>query len=272
VLIPGAGILVEHRTLNAISTPSSTTFGLVGHLMGTPLSIAMPAGFPVAQGDLLRVQSLYLQPASPQFFGSTNEANWLGTAGETGIVVAAAGPTSFNAGANGAFWTVASDSTHAHGAITGVEISFVGAAAPAGLLRFDIDQTGMADRFDGGNSPLAGCRGTYRAGSDQLCGLDYQAPGVWQLPLCHTGPAESCGASFSSPPTITGEVPDLRFVFTSFTPGRTFAFDCDTDGGPPSGDMHAGAIVRVATALSGVLQGVLQVDPTQLDRAVVWFP
>jgi hypothetical protein len=271
-LFPGAGILVEHRTLNAISSPASTTFALVGHLMGTPLSFAMPPGFPVLQGDLLRAQSLYLQPASPQFFGSTNEANWLGVAGERGIVVAAAGPTSFNAGANGAFWTVASDLTHAHGAITSIEISFVGAAAPAGLLRFDIDQTGMADRFDGGNSVMPGCRGTYRAGSDQLCGLDYQAPGVWRLALCHSGPNESCGASFSSPPTVMGEVADLRFAFSAFTPGKTFAFDCDTDGGPPSGDMHAGTIVRVATANSGLLQGVLQVDPARFDRGVVWFP
>ncbi|MDO8348929.1 MAG: hypothetical protein Q7T30_01745, partial [Planctomycetota bacterium] len=63
-----------------------------------------------------------------------------------------------------------------------------------------------------------------------------------------------------------------QFAFTAFTPGRTFAFDCDTDGGPPAGSDHAGMVVRVTTANSGVLTGMLQVDPVTPNRAVVWFP
>ena len=77
---------------------------------------------------------------------------------------------------------------------------------------------------------------------------------------------------FSVPPDAAGYTQDLRFVFQAFTPGKTFEFDCDTDGGPPSGADHEGLIVRVTTTNSGVLTGVLHVDPNVPDRAVVWFP
>lgn len=270
-VLPGTGILWEHRSLNSMSSPSTPNFTIVSAAIGATQSWTLPPAFGPVDGDLFRMQGLYLLPASPQRgIASTNEVHWRASSGERGIVVAADGPTSFHGATGPAFWTVTSDLTHQHGAITAVEISTLGAQGPALLQRFDIDQNSMNDRFDGGNSQLVGYHGTYRNGSEVACGLDFAAPGVWVAPF-HL-PGESCGAAFSLPPDAAGYVPDLKFAFTAFTPGKTFAFDCDTDGGPPSGSDHAGMLVRVTTTNSGVLSGWLQVDPNTPFRSVVWFP
>ena len=271
LVAPGTGTMRELRALNALSQPN-TPNALVSLLqVGTTMTWSLPAGFPVRQDDLFRAQALVFDPASPQLsLVASNEVNWQADSGERGIVVAAEGATSYHGGQGQPFWSVASDLTHGHGDITAVELSVIGAAGPAAVQRFDIDQDGMNDRFDGGNSVLAAHLGTYRNGSAALCGLDFQASGVYVAPFHLAG--ESCGAAFSAPPDPSGYVQDLRFAFTSFTPGKAFLFDCDTDGGPPSGADHAGLIVRVTTTLSGVLQGVLHVDPGTPGRAVVWFP
>lgn len=271
LLLPGAGLLWEHRSLNALSTPSTSSFLITTGAIGATQSWTLPLSMGPANGDLFRIQALYLEPASPQAsIASTNEANWQANSGERGIVVAAEGATSFNAGTSAPFWTVRSDALHTHGAITAVEISTIGAAGMGALQRFDIDQNAMNDRFDGGNSATPGFLGTYRNGSAALCGLDFAAPGVYTAPFHLAG--ESSGVGFSVPPDAAGYTQDLRFVFQAFTPGKTFLFDCDTDGGPPSGADHEGLIVRVTTTNSGVLTGVLHIDPNVPDRAVVWFP
>lgn len=270
-VLPGVGRLWEHRTLNALSAPSTPNFLLATAAIGATQSWSVPLAMGPAAGDLFRIQALYFEPASPQLgIASTNEANWHAEPGERGIVVAAAGATSFNGGQYPPFWSVRSDGTHSHGAILEVEITTVGASGNGALQLFDIDQNSMGDRFDGGNSTTAGFLGTYRSGSAVLCGLDFGAPGVHIAPF-HL-PGESAGVGFSTSPDAAGYVPDLHFVFQSFLPGRTFEFDCDTDGGPSSGADHAGLLVRVTTANHGVLSGVLQVDPNVPDRAVVWFP
>jgi hypothetical protein len=270
-LLPGVGLLWEHRSLNALSTPSTPNLLITTITIGATQSWTLPAWLGPHEGDLFRIQALYLEPASQQAsIASSNEANWHASSGERGIVVAAEGATSFNAGQNPPFWTVRSDAMHTHGAISAVEISTIGATGMGALQRFDIDQNAMNDRFDGGNSVTPGFLGTYRNGSAALCGLDFAAPGVYIAPF-HL-PGESSGVSFSVPPDAAGYTQDLRFAFQAFTPGKTFAFDCDTDGGPPSGADHEGLIVRVTTTNSGVLTGVLHVDPNVPDRAVVWFP
>ncbi|MBK8101609.1 MAG: hypothetical protein IPK26_31390 [Planctomycetes bacterium] len=271
-VLPGAGVVPELWALNALSVPPSTTFAIAPHVIGTALSVPVPSGFSVALGDVLRWQSLWLLPGSPALFAASNEAHFVGTEREHGIVVRAEGANSFRQGPGTPFWAVSSDGTHAHGDILRVEFSFLGATGPAAPQHFDIDQDNMGDRFDGGNATGTGCRGTYRNGSDALCGLDYGVAGVHVVPGCHTAAGESSGVVLPVPPTQDGSAPELAFHFTNFGPGKSFEFDCDTDGGVPSGDQHAGMIVRVVTQNSGVLTGVLAIDPNAPDRAVVWFP
>ncbi|MCA8977703.1 MAG: hypothetical protein KDC98_23465 [Planctomycetes bacterium] len=270
-VLPGVGVLWEQRSLSVVSLPSTATFFIATAAVGSPRSWSVPATVALTNGDLFRMQGLYFEPASPQSgIASTNQVLWQVQSGVRGIVVAAAGVTSFNAGQAPPFWTVTSDTTHGHGAITAVEFSTIGATGQAALQLFDIDQNNMNDRFDGGNATAIGHVGTYRNGSDVSCGLDYAAAGVYVAGF-HL-PGESAGVRFSIPPDPAGYVPDLHFAFTGFVPGRTFAFDCDTDGGGPGGADQAGMIVRVTTTGSGVLTGVLAVDPVVPDRSLVWFP
>lgn len=270
-LLPGTGILAEHRSINAVSVPASGTALITTGAVGQVSSWQLPPAIPLVDRDLFRMQALYIEPQSPQAqIASTNEALWQAVAGERGIVVEANGPTSFNGGAAPPFWRVRSDLTHGHGAITAVEISTIGAVPPAALQQFDVDQNSMMDRFDGGNSTQPGFRGTYRNGSDVTCGLDYQAAAVYVAPF--HGAGESAGVRFTSPPDPAGYVADLNFSFAAFGPGKTFEFDCDTDGGAASGADHAGMVIRVTTVNSGILTGMLAVDPTVPGRAVVWFP
>lgn len=270
-LLPGVGVLWEHRSLNALSLPSTSAFLVTTALVGSTTNWTLPATFPLADRDLFRMQGLYFEPNSPQAgIASTPSAVWQAQSGERGIVVAATGPTSFRGAQGQPFWSVGSDTTHGHGAILRVEITTAGATGYAAGMKFDIDQNAMDDRFDGGNGTAVGFRGTYRNGSAGWCGLDFQAPGVYVAPF--HGPGQSCGAAFAQPPNASGEVLDLQFAFTAFTPGKRFEFDCDTDYGPPAGSDHAGMVVRVTTANSGVLTGLLQVDPAAPLRAVVWFP
>lgn len=269
--VPGVGLLWEHRSLNPFSLPSTPASLVTTGSVGAVSSWQMPASIPLVDQDLFRMQALYFEPASPQAgIASTNEAVWHVQSGERGIVVAASGTTSFNAGLAPPYWAVTSDATHNHGSITAIEISTIGAATPAAWQSFDIDQNNMNDRFDGGNATTAGFAGTYRNGSASACGLDYGAAGAY-VAAFHL-PGESAGVRFSSPPDPSGYVADLNFAFTAFGPGKAFEFDCDTDGGPPAGSDQAGMVIRVTTTGSGVLSGTLAVDPSTPNRAVVWFP
>lgn len=77
-VLPGFGLLREHRTLNAVSTPATPLFGLLNMTVGFRYDIVLPPGFPLGSGDLFRVQALYLEPASSQVFASTNEGLFIG--------------------------------------------------------------------------------------------------------------------------------------------------------------------------------------------------
>lgn len=270
-VLPGFGMLQEFRFLSAVSLPSSTTYGLFAHSIGSVVSIPLPPVLAVQGGDLLRFQSIYFEPRSSNVFAATNEGNFIGQEVERGIVVSANGRNSFQSNPALPFWEVQSDSSHRHGAILWVELSYLGATGAAASQRFDLDQGGMNDRFDGGNSTVFGAHGTYRNGCDVLCGLDYAAPGAYVDPHLHTVAAQSGGFAATLIPNATADAQTLRFAFQSFSPNKAFRFDCDTDGGMPSGDGQVGMIVRVGTANSGVLTGVLQQDPVISERAVIYF-
>lgn len=73
-LFPGAGVLVEQRCLNPLSTPSSPFFIYTTVSIGTAVNLPTPAGI-FQVGDRLRLQALYLQPllGGPLPLASTNE-------------------------------------------------------------------------------------------------------------------------------------------------------------------------------------------------------
>ncbi|GAB4147981.1 MAG: hypothetical protein Fur0037_16220 [Planctomycetota bacterium] len=74
-VIPGMGILAEHRTVNPFSSPVSTPLMMFfAGAIGTPTSISVPPGI-FQSGDSIRMQALYVQPllTTPLPLASTNE-------------------------------------------------------------------------------------------------------------------------------------------------------------------------------------------------------
>lgn len=271
ILIPNAGLMIEQRTLNSLSLAPSTNFHLSSMPIGFTIQVPLPPNYPVCAGDTIRIQSIYLEPLHPQLLMSTNEAIFVANT-NCGITVYAAGANSFNASTTAGFFGVDNQAGSRHGDITRVTFSLIGATAPNHTMVFDLDQSGMGDRFDGGNAQTAGCRGTYRNNSDSVCGLDYGAAGNHRI-ACHT-PQENSGFTFTTAhyDAINQTTKDLRFNFLAFGPGKRFEFNVDTDFGRGiTGADMVGMQVTVDTTLSGTLQGVLAQDPADPQRAYVLF-
>lgn len=119
---------------------------------------------------------------------------------------------------------------------------------------WDQDSTLGGERFDAGNSTIAGCVGTYRNGSDAVTGLDFSVslPSPCD-PLARTG--------------YQGDDKTLDFLFAGglFADGATFEFDCDTDGGlGVTGADMVGLQVTVTFMDNSVRSGALAVDPASL--------
>ncbi|MBK8098041.1 MAG: hypothetical protein IPK26_13090 [Planctomycetes bacterium] len=271
LILPGAGTMWEHRTLNQISTTPSSFVYTSSYTVGQTVRERLPASYPVCAGDIIRVQGIHVEPQHPQVFMSTNEAIFVADAA-CGITVYASGGNSFNANTTAGFFGVDHHANSRHGRITRVTLSLIGMAAPNDTLVFDLDQIGMADRFDGGNAQALGCRGTYRLACDALCGLDYAFAGNHRT-ACHQV-AENGGFTFTAAhyDAVNGTTKDLTWRFSTFDPGRRFEFSVDTDFGRGiSGADMAGIAVTVDTTLSGTLQGVLADDPTDPLRSYVQF-
>ena len=235
---PGAGVII-------LSTA----------VLPRPLPFNIPK-LPFNQGDRIRMQMIYFEPKSPNFFVETNQVAW---DFETfPVIVRAEGPNSFNSNENFGFFSVQN-----HGAIWIEEITFdwVGSSNQAHFnMQFDCDQGGLRNRFDAGNSKQAGCSGTYRNNSDVATGLIYDAQ--------NTIKGVSCDASSNSGFIATNRVGStgasyrtlkFRFANRKFKLGARFEFDCDTDfgGGIRGGDME-GMVVTIKLGPARTLKGELK--------------
>ena len=176
------------------------------------------------------------------------------------VIVRANGTNNFNSDATTGFWSVNNTGVLA---ITTVEFDW----STAGTNNvFDSDQTGMADRFDGGNSPLGGCTGTYRNGSDVTTGLVYAISGA---SACDPAATTMTGWVGSNPGTTAGTYETLTFTFGNFGPGDVFELDIDTDGGPTGGDDMAGMVVTIGFSDGSTRTGTLAAIGTDMSEAIL---
>ncbi len=166
------------------------------------------------------------------------------------VIVTATGPNSSNNVTTSGFWKIVNGSDLD---IVGVRMDWSTSNSPLTQdYRFDTREPNMADRFDGGNSTLPGCGGTYRLNSDVTTGLDYAASIVSPCdPNARTGWVGTNQVG-------TGMYQTLDFAFTSFEPGDVFEFDCDTDGNPSTGDDMVGLEVTITFANGSVRSGHLE--------------
>lgn len=243
----------ELVAISDVSVPTGFNILLSG-VNGAPASFTLPAGI-LLDRELIRMQSIYIGAGRVL---ASNQVYLEYAASPTARVrVEAVGHSSRDADPTGGFFAV-SNLGNTTESIVRVVMTWVGSSnAAQATMTWDTDSEGMGGRFDGGNSLLPACRGTYRNGSDVATGLDYAASMV--------SPCDANARTgwIASDPTGPGDWRTLEFRFGagSFVPGKVFEFDADTDRGQGfTGADMAG--LRVAVTLSGgaVLTGELALD------------
>lgn len=185
-------------------------------------------------------------------------------------VVEAVGANNFNGDPNGAFWRL--HNLGERGDVLDATFDFRNAADPGqASIYYDLDQSGLGDNFYCGNGTQAGCRGSYRLGSDTTVGLIYDAlntyaPGALLNPC---DPTVSCGFTVIAPGPSAHTARALQFRFAHFSAGESFLFAADTDYGlGEHGAAMRGLHITLQTT-TGSLCGSLVADPFDPLRAFV---
>ncbi len=77
-VVPGFGVMTEHRSRNGLSTPPAGGFLLSNAHVGVGYALRLPPSLPFTTGDPIRLQAIYLEPLAPQGLASSNEAFFVG--------------------------------------------------------------------------------------------------------------------------------------------------------------------------------------------------
>jgi hypothetical protein len=252
---PSWSVLDDFQALLGVTIPSGQPIA-VSSVGGASLTIptsSLPQGF----AEAMRVQGIWLDPRVPLPYVpllATNEVE-LGfdLRPPLGVQVAAAGGNSFNAETQSGFFSITNPTSQP---IASIRLEAVG-----GMV-FDFAQTGMADRFDGGNSVASGCRGTFRSGSDTAAGVDYANNPV--------SPCDPTARQAHREVGIRSESLTIPFAGGLFHSGVRLQWDVDTDGGPGVNGGHmTGMRVTIDFANGERRSGVLGPDPNNQFRSIV---
>lgn len=242
--------LADFVVVSAATVPSGIALDfpiVAGATITLPLSLLPTLG-------AWRAQAIWIDPRVPSGFVpliATNEVEVdLDLRTPLGVVAEAFGENSFNSTGTSGFFAVTNPSSIA---ITRLSLRSVG-----GMV-FDVDQVGMAERFDAGNSGVPGCIGTFRNGSDVAAGLDYSLTG-----------SAPCDPSARQGFTLgqNGTLLEFHFRGNRFANGVRFEFDCDTDGGAGvDGWAMAGMVVEIDLANGERRSATIAVDALTAWRA-----
>lgn len=236
---------------------------------GPPSAFPIPAGN-FKPGEGFRVQGFFFDPCNPAFpFHATNQVRFVSEAGfRPPVRVVAEGADSFDADPARGFWRIENQDRLGR-SIVSVTLDWTGSPNPAqSTMRFDTDQLGMGDVFEGGNGALSGCRGTYRNASDVATGLLYDASCT--VPTTPCDPTAITGWIGTNAGPNLEDWRTLQFRFNAFGPDEVFEFDCDTDGGAGiRGRDMAGLRVIVVLSDNSVLSGVLAASGPQRAEVIL---
>ena len=235
---------------------------------GAGVHFQMPTVVP--SGAAIRLQALALDggtgAAANGIFASTAAPDIVF---DPVVMVEALGSNSFNNDTSSGFFQV---TNRGPAEIRRVTFDFLASpnVAHAGTA-FYLNQGAMADRFDGGNSTMPGCQGTYRNGSAIATGLRFDGQNRVSTcdPSADTG-FQSAHETFSG---ATVWARTVTFRFDHFEPGEVFEVDIDTDDlstspGPIQAGAHmAGMVVIVEWDDGHIARGVLVGDPQDANRS-----
>lgn len=219
----------------------------IGTLDGTSVSLPIPATISLI-GVVVEAQGAAFVPGINPLNLVTTGLGTL-TVGDVplGLTFNADGTNSFNSVTTAGFFSLENNTTLD---ITALTVDF---SVNLPGKEFDTDQTGMADRFDGGNSAVAGCLGTYRNGSAAATGLVFAG-----TPAAPCDATANSGWIGSNPLGTVNDFETIDFTFTDFNPGETFEFDVDTDGvGGTNGGAMAGTVITVTLSDGTITSGSL---------------
>ena len=224
-------------------------------------------------GYQIRVQGVY---GEPRIRGNQLVATNQVFLDQAEILVMAQGPNSYNSDRSRGFFSI---SNLGADRITSVVLDWTTSSNPLHVdQEFDTDQTGMAERFDGGSTASGPCAGTYRNGSHRAAGLVFDhlntviapcTPGI--LPIGGDAVRANCGWIGTNPGNGPGDYRTLQFRFTSFGGAVTFEFDCDTDRGGTSGDEMRGLVVTIQMQSGRTLGPAELVEVPGQDRSILRF-
>lgn len=264
---PGNPVLPGLIAPTPVSMPAANPadFIVVPFTLNSPVIISVPATLPIGNDFPVRMQALYLNPASPNVLAATNDQNLTGYSAN--VIVEAIGENVYWGGNQTGFFKV----THLGGSpIVDVVFDFVASSNPGMTsTEFDTDSSSIGFVFDGGNSTVLECTGTYRNDSATATGLIFDAANT---------PSTCDSLAFTG---FLGTNPgngadDYRTMQFRFTPGAfdhdRFEFDCDVDQAPnDTGGGMAGMVVTITLQDTTVLTGELQLDPNNPTRSFIMF-
>ncbi|MHC5065441.1 MAG: hypothetical protein ACYTG5_15855, partial [Planctomycetota bacterium] len=155
------------------------------------------------------------------------------------------GNNTFNADTSAGYFQVINEETDPNLSVVRVtyDIDFGGTPSAAtqnlidNFFRWDTDNPNMAELFEGGDSLVVDCLGTYRNGSEVTTGLIFAGTAQQNATPCDDMALQGWVGSVDGPTaygSANGDYLQLDFTFSAdtFLNGAKFEFDVDTDGGP----------------------------------------
>lgn len=213
-------------------------------------------------GECVRMQAVYLDSSVDLLpLAATNQVRWCRVSRPAifiDTVFFADGENSFNSDTTKGFFALQSETTHPSFSIVSLSLSWVNPSNPIQLqngMRFDTDETNMADVFLLGNGGGSNCSGTYRNNTDVEAGLIYAGTELTSILSSYVAPPpctiEGAQTGFQPGAVLPASGADFQTLTFRFTPGtlmngQVFEFDCDTDGGlGASGDAMQFLVVAI---------------------------
>ena len=290
---PNGMVFPELVAISSLSSPAATVGELIQNTaVDITTSVTLPASFPVNTGDIIRMQAIYFEPASP-FLGGLAASNelWFVGNGINEILVEMEAPNALSVNLLNPTFRVTELTGDPTKSITQIIWSVGINSQLPGDNWFDVDEFGMFDFFGAGNGMAYGCTGTYRNGSDVASGLIYAGTDIINWPTSNLPCADALRAldmmgnpidpksGFKGSDSAGGGLRRPRIVEFNFPPGKfagmTFGFDADLDGNLNTASLRdwAGTWVRIERADGVTFEGLLfaDSDPNHPDRALIGF-